>query len=248
MLILGKSCAKTHPGRSWFSPGPFPRLASSVYSTHLPPWLMSMKCIALFFFGCMWDLNPWPGIEPAYPALEACSLNYWTTREVPTTLSISLSLNLAQPWVLSNIVLSRSVMSDSCPTLSHATPWTVVYQAPLSMGFPRQEYCSGLSFPSPGNLPNPGMEHTSPASPALEGRFFTTAPPGKPPSQNHQGGISLRTVRYLLCIISPHPPPLRETATRASTPSFWLSPETYLLGKKLICQLTHLLQDPGQVT
>ena len=43
----------------------------------------------------MWDLNP--GIELAYPALEACSLNYWTTGEVATTLSISLSLNLAQP-------------------------------------------------------------------------------------------------------------------------------------------------------
>ena len=46
-------------------------------------------------------------------------------------------------------------------------------QAPLSMGFPRQEYWSGLPFPSPGDLPNPGME---PASPALAGRFFTTEP------------------------------------------------------------------------
>ena len=39
-----------------------------------------------------------------------------------------------------------------------ATPWTVTYQAPLSMGFYRQEYCSRLPFPSPGDLPNPGME------------------------------------------------------------------------------------------
>ena len=53
----------------------------------------------------------------------------------------------------------------------------VAHQAPLSMGFARQEYWSGLSFPSPGDLPNPGIE---PGSPALEGRFFTTAPPGKP--------------------------------------------------------------------
>jgi len=54
---------------------------------------------------------------------------------------------------------------------SFATPWTVVYQAPQSMGFPRQEYQSELPFPSPGNLPDPG---TDPASPALAGRFFTT--------------------------------------------------------------------------
>ena len=45
------------------------------------------------------------------------------------------------------------------------------------MGFPRQEYWSRLPFPSPGNLPNPGIK---PASPALAGRFFTTEPPGKP--------------------------------------------------------------------
>ena len=44
-----------------------------------------------------------------------------------------------------------------------ATPWTIAHQAPLSMGFSRQEYWSGLSFPSPGDLPNPGIEHGSPA-------------------------------------------------------------------------------------
>ena len=48
-----------------------------------------------------------------------------------------------------------------------ATPWTVARQAPLSMGFPRQEYWSGLPFPSPGNLPTPGIEAMAPASPAL---------------------------------------------------------------------------------
>ena len=61
------------------------------------------------------------------------------------------------------------------PTL--ATPWTVACQVPLSMGFSRQEYWSGLLFPSPGNLPNPGIK---PRSPAWAGKFFTTEPPGKP--------------------------------------------------------------------
>ena len=53
------------------------------------------------------------------------------------------------------------------------TPWTVAHQAPLSMGFSRQEYWNGLPFPSPGDLPDPGIE---PESPALAGRFFTAEP------------------------------------------------------------------------
>ena len=62
------------------------------------------------------------------------------------------------------------------------TPWTETHQAPLSRGFPRQEYWSRLSFTSPGNLPNPGSKPASlcPVSPALAGRFFPTEPPGKP--------------------------------------------------------------------
>ena len=56
------------------------------------------------------------------------------------------------------------------------TPWTVAHQAPLSMGFSRQEYWSGLLFPSPGNLPDPGIE---PGSPALQADSLLTGPPGK---------------------------------------------------------------------
>ena len=57
-----------------------------------------------------------------------------------------------------------------------ATPWTVAYQASPSMGFSRQEYWSGLPFPSPGDLPNPGIE---PWSPALEADALTSEPPGR---------------------------------------------------------------------
>ena len=60
---------------------------------------------------------------------------------------------------------------------SFATPWSVAHQAPLFMGFPRQEYWSGLPFPSAGDLPDPGIK---PASPALAGGFLTTEPLGKP--------------------------------------------------------------------
>ena len=55
-----------------------------------------------------------------------------------------------------------------------ATPWTVVCQAPLSLGFSRQEYWSGLPFPSPRDLPNPGIEPMSLMSATLAGGFFTT--------------------------------------------------------------------------
>ena len=61
-----------------------------------------------------------------------------------------------------------------------ATPWSVAYQAPLSMGFSRQEYWSELPFAFPGDLPDPGIEPASLMSPALAGGFFTTESPGKP--------------------------------------------------------------------
>ena len=57
------------------------------------------------------------------------------------------------------------------------TPWTVGHQGPLSMGFPGQEYWSGLLFPSPGDLPDSGVE---PRSPALQSDSLLSEPPGKP--------------------------------------------------------------------
>ena len=72
-------------------------------------------------------------------------------------------------------------MFVSVCVLSHirlfATPWTVAHHAPLSIRFSRQEYWSGLLFPPPGNLPDPGIE---PRSPESAGKFFTSEPPGKP--------------------------------------------------------------------
>ena len=78
------------------------------------------------------------------------------------------------------------MVKDCACVLSHvrlfATPWTTAQQAPLSIGFPRQEYWSCLPLSSPGNLPNPGIK---PASPEVAGGFFNAEPRGKPllPSQ-----------------------------------------------------------------
>ena len=78
------------------------------------------------------------------------------------------------------------------------TLWGVARQAPLSMGFLRQENWSGLPFPSPGDLPDPGIK---PASPALAGKFSTTKPPGKP----HTCGLVIKqkswTRPLCICII-----------------------------------------------
>ena len=74
-----------------------------------------------------------------------------------------------------------ATQSLSCVQLCVA-PQTVAHRAPLFMGFPRQEYWSGLPFPTPGDLPDPGIK---PAFSALASRFFTTAPPRKPRTYLH---------------------------------------------------------------
>ena len=72
---------------------------------------------------------------------------------------------------------SVQLCAQSRPTLCNP-PWTIAHQAPLSVKFSRQEYWSGLPFPSPGDLPNPEIELASSVSPALAGGFLTTEPPG----------------------------------------------------------------------
>ena len=75
-------------------------------------------------------------------------------------------------------------MSDS-----FATPWTVAHQAPLCMGFPRQEEWSGLTFPSPGDLPHPGIQPVSPASQADSFPLSYLGSPSHRPSKNSFPGL-----------------------------------------------------------
>ena len=83
----------------------------------------------------------------------------WRCKESDTTEQLSIA---QCTWVLSCVQL-------------FVAPWTVACQAPLSIGFSRQDYWSGLPYPSLGDLPNPGIEPTSPMSPALAGGFLTTS-------------------------------------------------------------------------
>ena len=68
-------------------------------------------------------------------------------------------------------IAAAAKLLQTCPTL--ATPWTIAHQDPLSMGFPSQENWSGLPFPSPGELPYPGIE---PRSPVLKAKKTKTKP------------------------------------------------------------------------
>ena len=99
----------------------------------------------------------------------------------------------------------------SCSVVSNsfATPWPVACQAPLSMGFPRQEYWSGVPFPSLGDLPDPGIEPVSPALQAascIAGGFFTTEQPGKPQIKGRGLKAPLCQFRTALEV---SPPPLQ---------------------------------------
>ena len=81
----------------------------------------------------------------------------------------------------SQVVLAR-VFSHFSRVQLFVTPWTVALQAPLSMGFSRQEYWSGLPCPAPGDLPDPGIEPLSPVSPALQAYSLPLSHQGRKPT------------------------------------------------------------------
>ena len=99
----------------------------------------------------------------------------------------------AEMWILRELPMAALVDQSELCVLSHfsrvqlfATLWTVTHQAPLSMGFSRQEYWSGLPCLSPGELPDPGVEPVSLMSPALAGSVFTTSATWEAPNKNWQ--------------------------------------------------------------
>ena len=92
--------------------------------------------------------------------------------------------------VMMKVIHVCVLFAQSC--LTHCDPWTVAWQAPLSMGFSRQEYWSGLPFPSPGDLPNSRITSTHPA-------WQVNSPP-----LNHQGSSHCNTTTLAGKVLSPH--------------------------------------------
>ena len=125
----------------------------------------------------------WTELNPIH---EGSVLKNWSSPHLHMSLHWGLSFNTWIWWEVHKNSVYNSVGVHVCLwvlSLSHvwlfATPWAIALQIHLSMGFSKQGYWSGLLFPSPGDLPNPGIEPTSPGSLALADRFFTTEPCGK---------------------------------------------------------------------
>ena len=112
----------------------------------------SVMCLSLIFF-CFWIFQG-----------QVSGRRFHKKREKST----SLVLMWHYQW-------SVCLCAQSCLVWLFEIPWTVTHQAPLSMGFSRPQYLNGLSFPPPGDLPNPGIEPASLGSLALAGEFFTTS-------------------------------------------------------------------------
>ena len=105
-------------------------------------------------------------------------LPLWSTTNIYMFVHIYLYIHMIHIYTLCIFIYTYTC---AC-MISHIwlfIPWTVAHQAPLSMEVSRQEYRSGLPFPSPGDFLDSGIEVMSLASPALAGGFFTTEPPGK---------------------------------------------------------------------
>ena len=107
-----------------------------------------------------------PGRGQGYPLWYSCLKNpmdrgaWWATLHKITKSWAQLSIHRFRSNVTKQVSFLRTERKWNW-SRSVVTPWTVAYEVPLSMGFSRQEYWSGLSFPSPGDLPNPGVEPRS---------------------------------------------------------------------------------------
>ena len=143
------------PQNGWFSPHNFAQfIIASLCRQDCFVTLLLLEVLSLFIF------NNTFGSEVSFALLQI-------------SLVISSPIHFL-PTFQSPYIPCAQLFSHVHPFV---TPWTVAWQAPLSMGFSKQEYWSGLPIPFPSDVPHPGIE---PASPALAGRFFTTELPAKP--------------------------------------------------------------------
>ena len=129
-----------------------------VFVYQVPPRMAFLKALAFHSFDVSWG-----------PVLahSNSSLSFWTKNSI-----LAWSLSIIVP---TNVLCCSCVPSHFSRLWLFATPWTVAFEALLSMGSSRQEYWNGLSCPPAGGLPDPEMEITSVTSLALAGRFFTTS-------------------------------------------------------------------------
>ena len=144
---------------------------------------------------------------------------YWTPNAVPGLCPV-----LEGRYTCTSVTLL--VCSSACSVISDsATPRTIAHQAPLSMGFFRQEYWSGLPYPPPGDLLNPGIESTSPVSPSLQGDSLPLRHWGslRPKLHEDKHHLSLKPERTKQNLRTAHDGEIQITETR----SLWSSGHHY---------------------
>ena len=142
------------------------------------PWPSEVKSLShIRLFATLWTVARQAPLSMGFSRQE-----FWTGLPCPPPGDLPNPgiepASLMFPALVGGFFKTSEVKSLSCVQL-FGTLWTVAHQAPPSMEFSRQEYWSGLPFPSPGDLPDTGIE---PRSPALEADTLTSEPPGKPQS------------------------------------------------------------------
>ena len=152
-------------------------LFSTPYLKSNPTWDLEATCQPLFPKP---QLNSFPrvGLWVLSSMLYCCLVSNFFLLNVLNVKFMTVEFFWRGLWIVSvfKIFLFRKKVKSFSHVRLFATLWTIAHQAPLSMGFSGQEYWSGLPFPSPGDLPNPGMESRSPA---LQVDALTSEPPGK---------------------------------------------------------------------
>ena len=163
MPIKGTCRSRSQSGFGWLEVNTiWGTLFKKEYKLWMWNWVQSFE-EAL----CRWEVTISPSVNFSL-YIDRFTTMLWAKWEVWNFLANFVITSMSS--------LNVNVKLLSCVRL-FATPWTVAYQGPLSMGFPRQEYCSGWPFPFPRDLPNPGIE---PRSPALRADALPSEPPGKP--------------------------------------------------------------------
>ena len=160
---------------------------------HVSSWIDSLFLFSVEYYSIIWmyhslsiyllSLSPWAAITEQHE-LGGLNNNFFLTVLEAEKCKIKaprFSFLLACRWSPSGCLLvCECVLGHFSLVRLFATPWTVAHQAPLSMGFSRREYCSGLPCPPPGDLPNTGIEPRCLMFPVGKQVLLPLAPPGKP--------------------------------------------------------------------
>ena len=173
--VVGREFLRPHLSRPPLQPTPAKRWPT-FHALRVPARTAQLQPLGSQSYPRSEQRTPW--FSPDMCRLPSIGIQprYHRPRKPPQDLQVGQSALTDLCFCVHSFLYSfMKVKVKSCLTL--ATPWTVAHQAPLSKGFPRQEYWSGLPFPSPGDLPDPEIE---PRSPTLQTEALPSESAGRP--------------------------------------------------------------------